>query len=376
MKGEKTMGLEVKNEIIYKQYNFNVSNIYRIRGAIILDTDCGLKIMREYNLSEGKAEITNCILNHLIENGFKNVDLISRNINGNLISYNQYGTPYIVKNFFPGEECCLQNKDEICMAIKVMAHLHNSLRGVDFTKITDLINKNNENQDILEEGNGLDTEDRTVKIIIPKKNIKVVMENHSKEIKRVYKYISEKKKKNKFEVDYLSVFNMFKNQGDEAIDILGTFEYEKAFSECIENNVVYHGEFNQHNILKYINSADELECAISGFDKAGIGIQIFDLYQFLRKCMEKNDWDRELGREIIDTYVTEREKQNYSVNDYELKILLSLLVFPDKLWKIADYYYNRRKTWLSARLEEKLEKVKLQERVRAEFIGELGKKII
>jgi hypothetical protein len=55
---------------------------------------------------------------------------------------------------------------------------------------------------------------------------------------------------------------------------------------------------------------------------------------------------------------------------------LSLLVFPDKLWKIADYYYNRRKTWMSARLEEKLEKIKSQESARGEFIEDMRRFII
>lgn len=359
------MGLEEKNEIIYKQYSFVVKNLYRVRGAIILDTDCGLKIMREYNLSEGKAEITNCILNHLQENDFQNIDLISRNNDGRLVSYNQYGNPYIIKSFFPGEECSLQNKEEVCLAIKIMAKLHNSLRGVDFSRITEVVEANVESE-----------EDTPVKIIIPKKNINVVMQNHSKEIKRVYKYILEKKKKNKFEVDFLNVYSIFKNQGDEALDIIDSFEFEKVFSKCINENIVYHGEYNQHNIINFMNGDRELESAITGFDKAGIGIQILDLYQFIRKCMEKNDWNRELGKEIIDIYINERAIKNYCVSSYELKILLSLLVFPDKLWKIADYYYNRRKTWMSARLEEKLEKIKSQESARGEFIEDMRRFII
>ena len=42
--------------------------------------------------------------------------------------------------------------------------------------------------------------------------------------------------------------------------------------------------------------------ATTNFEKAHVGIQIYDLYQFIRKVMEKNDWDILYGNNIIEIY--------------------------------------------------------------------------
>lgn len=48
-----------------------------------------------------------------------------------------------------------------------------------------------------------------------------------------------------------------------------------------------------------------------------VGIQINDLYHFIRKTMEKNDWDISLGNKMIETYkkycdISEGENNYYT----------------------------------------------------------------
>lgn len=51
-----------------------------------------------------------------------------------------------------------------------------------------------------------------------------------------------------------------------------------------------HGDYNYHNIL--ILPGDT---AITNFEHMRIGIQVQDLYYFLRKAMEKYRWKQKLG---------------------------------------------------------------------------------
>ena len=62
-----------------------------------------------------------------------------------------------------------------------------------------------------------------------------------------------------------------------------------------------HGDYNYHNIL--ILPGDT---AITNFEHMRIGIQVQDLYYFLRKAMEKYRWKQKLGVGIIRAYERQR----------------------------------------------------------------------
>ena len=63
-----------------------------------------------------------------------------------------------------------------------------------------------------------------------------------------------------------------------------------------------HGSYSYHNVL-FVGK----DLAVTNFDRAEIGIQVRDLYDFLRKAMEKNGWQAEFGKSLIDAYDRERK---------------------------------------------------------------------
>ena len=90
--------------------------------------------------------------------------------------------------------------------------------------------------------------------------------------------------------------------------------------------------------------------ATVNFDRMHINIQVNDLYLFLRKVMEKNSWNVDLGISLVNAYDRERP-----MSREEKKYLYILMLFPEKFWKIANHYYNTRKSWTCGRNQEKLE---------------------
>ena len=59
--------------------------------------------------------------------------------------------------------------------------------------------------------------------------------------------------------------------------------------------------------------------------------QLQDLYDWLRKVMEKNNWNISLGNKIMEEY----NKIN-PLNSEEYTILKIMLSYPEKFWKIIN----------------------------------------
>lgn len=90
---------------------------------------------------------------------------------------------------------------------------------------------------------------------------------------------------------------------------------------------------------------------------------ILDLVNFLRKMLEKNEWNEQLGRELIMTYDAYRP-----LKGEESAKLYGLLLFPEKFWKVTNHYMNSRKTWISEKDVEKLKTVMELEEKRLKFM--------
>ena len=87
---------------------------------------------------------------------------------------------------------------------------------------------------------------------------------------------------------------------------------------------------------------------------------------YTSKVMEKNNWDLKLGKNIINEY---SEIKPITVREYE--VLKALLSYPEKFWKIINYYYNSNKAWYSEKNEDKLKQFRNSEKIRWDFIDNI-----
>ncbi len=159
--------------------------------------------------------------------------------------------------------------------------------------------------------------------------------------------------------------------------------------EALEHKYICHGNYTYHNVImlkanqmsinfKTYNNEESLSAAAlrgsikanmatTNFDRACVGIQITDLYQFMRKVMEKNDWDLDTGSMILDNYT-----RILPVDKDELKLLYVLLLYPEKFWKITNFYYNGKKSWVPQRNIQKLIGIQEQMERKKQFLDCLG----
>lgn len=323
------------NTEVIGQYELDVESLRKGRGAWIFETNRGLKLLKEYKGSVKRLEFEERVLKSVEGLESLKVDQYMRNRMGELLSLAEDGTRYIVKNWYADRECDLKDMHEILTAVRQIALLHKHLRTVETR------------------------EEWNLKSMVSPP-LYVAMERHNRELKKARAYIRGKRRKNEFELNVIHNFEAFYGQAVEAKNGMETLfgreqeAIQKAYYVC-------HGDLNQHHVLMGENYV-----AVTEFNKMHFGLQVEDLYNFMRKVMEKHDWDETLGFAMLETY-----KRVLPMNRTEQECLYYLFLYPEKYWKQINFYYNANKAWLPARNAEKISSLEAQQEKRKHFISQI-----
>lgn len=315
---------------VMPQYGLNVQNSYRGRGALICQTQEGLYILRPFCGSVKRLERQCRLLTMLYEEHGVRVDVPLYNLEGNLVSTDEQETSYVLRRWYEGKECDTRSREEVLCSVASLARLH-----------------------LVMKMSGLEE--------CPQEPLEQEYLRHNRELRKIRKFIRGKKVSSPFERQYLNSVEEFLEWADEAAQCLKQSSYEQLRQEGMRQGLICHGEFNQHHVLFHDSGI-----AITGFDKWKYDLQVADLYCFMRKILEKAGWDVRLGEKMLETY--DREK-TLSAQEYEhLKIRFS---YPEKYWKLANYYYAHNKAWIAEKNVEKLQNVLHQKKVWREFVREI-----
>ena len=263
------------------------------------------------------------------------VDQYMRNREGELISSAEDGTRCVVKDWYADRECNLKDMQEILSAVRQIAVLHKRFRGIEAR------------------------EEWNLKSMISPP-LYEAMARHNRELKKARMYIRNKRQKNEFELCVIGNFDGFFEQAAEAQRGMEELFAAKE-PEIRADYHVCHGELNQHHIL--IGPA---YVAVTEFNKMHLGLQVEDLYYFMRKVMEKHDWNRKLGASMLNAY-----ERVLPMNGIEKKCLYYLFLYPEKYWKQINFYYNANKAWIPMRSADKVRGLEEQQKNRELFLNEI-----
>ena len=301
------------------QYDLTVYRASRVKGSWLLETDQGLKSLGSCSYSEGKVRFEQKVKLFAKEQGFGLVDPYVPNREENFLVQGPYNEMFVMRDWFYGEECNVKNREDVLLMVETLAELHSCLKGMELP------------EEELE--------------FCRQPGLTAVLERRNKELRRVRTYIRSKKQKSSFEQKFLSQFDRQYEQAELAEELLAKEDYEVYYKRALSDGCMLHGSFTHHSVLVL----PEQTMAVTGFDKAAAGIQIHDLYLLFRKMMEKWDWDISLGDAMLETYHRIR-----TVPKEELTLLKVLLSYPEKFWKVANQYYNNRKSWIPEKNMQKL----------------------
>ncbi len=316
-------------EAILSQYEMEIHEVTKGRGAYICDTDKGSKLLVAFRGSKEKGEFLKRFLAALNEIGFF-AEQIEENKEGEAVTRDEMtGEHFIIKDHIFGTEINTARADEVKSAVILLAQYHNASREVRVS-IPDKMRENSN-------------------------SVVETRRRHYREINKVKNYIRGRKKKNQFEQLFMSAYESMITTAEASLEILERQKEENL--ECL----ICHGDYNQHNVVW-----SEGAWRMIHFENFTYSWAMLDLANFLRKMMEKNEWNIKYGLEWIEAY-----HNVHPLNQNEIQQLYGLLLFPEKFWKVTNHYMSSRKTWISEKDIEKLQKVIEQETLRLLFAENL-----
>ena len=323
---------------VLKQHDFTVSKTIRGRGALVLETTQGYKLLKEYKGTVGRLEYLYELTEYLYNCGAKCIDTIVKNSDGLLLSTDECGDKYIVTDWYYGNECDVKSRNNVKEAVKLLAFVHNITKQGFKEKIKEREIRIPETDDLRDD-----------------------YDRHNRELRRSLKYIRGRKHKTGFEYSVLKNLEENLYLAGEASYMLAMSGYKAMEENAVNLGSICHGNYNYHNVIFAKNKV-----AVVNFDRSGAGVLIKDLYLFFRKVMEKYDWESDIGHQIIDTYDKVRP-----IPKEEYELFKIMLAYPEKFWKLVNHYFNSNKSWIPDKSMEKLETVCHQQEKKNSFIKEM-----
>jgi CotS family spore coat protein len=125
----------------------------------------------------------------------------------------------------------------------------------------------------------------------------------------------------------------FYNEAQKACELLENGGMAEILDEVSGENSLIHGNFTYHNVI--IGGGG---VAVTNMERCRIDCQMVDLYQFMRKILEKYNWDIDLGFRMLNEY--DKVKR---ISDENLSVLTLLFTFPEKFYKLVNQYHNMNK---------------------------------
>lgn len=160
---------------VLEMYDMEILGIRRGRGAWILDTDRGCRLLKEYRGTARRLEFESEVLKVLEGSSGLKADQYVKSREEELFTSAGDGTHFILKEWFGDRECNLKEYSEIRSAVTRIGMLHQLLRRVELKPEWNMGS-------------------------IVGRPMAEEMARHNRELKRARNFISEKRGKNEFEL--------------------------------------------------------------------------------------------------------------------------------------------------------------------------------
>lgn len=334
--------MEMLNRV-FERYSFQPVSYEKVRSVYKLKTATNYVCLKRFKHGRYKAENGNILVEELFKNNFFNTPKYIKTKNDNLlVKYKDlffYATEWV-----DGEETNLDELEEAVSCAKLLAKFHLATKNINTKKL---------------------------KI---KNNLKNWPKIYKKQLYDFYKYekiIDNKKIKSSFDISYKENINRFYNSALVSLKILNSSEYYRLSNIADKNTTICHDSFYYQNIIK-----KDGEYYIIDLDSIIIDLQINDLGKYIRRLMCKSSyrWNSESAIKIIEAYNSVNK-----LTKEELEVMLALIMFPHKFWKLGKKRYIKYKNWDERKYSRKLKNIlrdsDLQEKFFKDYIDYMNNHI-
>lgn len=321
---------------IERQFNIKIENIKPNRGVYLLKTDQGTKCLKKINYGTQKLLFVYGAKEHLIENGFPNVDKYCLNVDGSPYAIINEDI-YTLSQWIDGKECDFKNKEHLVKAAKSLACMHIASKGYE-----------------------------------PPENSKLktdlgrwpnLIEKRVRSMDKMRDMGRKKSVKSKFDLNYMKTVEFYKDLGKRALNVILESNYMELCKSAEEEKSFCHHDFTYHNII--IDEKDEIN--VIDFDYCKREIRTYDISAFIIKVLKRLDWNIDFAKLIIDSY---NEISPLKVEEY--RVLFGFLLFPQRFWRLANRYYYSEVNWPLSTFNNKMEELISEKEKYINFINKFN----
>lgn len=306
---------------IERQFNIKIESIRPNKGVYHLNTDKGEKCLKRINYGTQKLLFVYGAKNHLLENGFNNIDKYSLNLDGEPYAVVNEDL-YTLSEWIDGRECDFHNIDEVKEAASNLARLHISSKGYE-PPVNSKLKSDLERWPYL-------------------------MEKRVKALDKMYDMARKKRDKSSFDLGYMKTMDFYKKLGARAIKVLNDSSYVDICKETEEDKIFCHHDYTYHNII--IDGDNNYN--VIDFDYCKREVKSYDICNFMIKVLKRNDWNLEFSKTIFDGY-----NKEWQLKEEEYRIIFAFLLFPQRFWRLANRYYYNEVNWGQAAFSGKLDEL-------------------
>ena len=305
-------------ELVEATYGIRISSVKPCRAGYILETDLGRKYFRQCQYSENRIYFVHDAKQHLIRNGYTTLDAYSVSVDDR--PFMQYDDQYFIMTpVIDGRECEFGDDTDTIRASKALSAMHKASKGFK----------------------------PRVGLSIPNElgKLPASLTKRYDEILRMRR--KAERERGAFDYIYLDCVDKFIELATESLRLLNRIEYPRLIKKTLTEGGICHHDYSYQNILM-----SGPVTYITGFESCGEEIRIYDLVNLIRRKMRKCNWNPQKASMILEAY-----SESEPVTKDEVVVMKAMLLFPQKFWRVANRYYNSRRSWAQKNFTGMLEEV-------------------
>lgn len=295
---------------LLNHYNVTPDKITKQADTLLISSSSNTYCLKKIGHNRKRTIVGLQLHNYLYQGGFRSIpEHIKTKEGKDLLKYNN--SYYYLMNYIEGRISSYNNIDDIKNVSLLLASFHLKSQG--------FYNKYIETQ--------------------YKASNWSSKENKYKETFRIIReYIKNKGIKTMFDILYLESIDFFEEQLELSVQLLNQSNYSKILQSAQLKCTLCLNNFKFKDILLSNNS----EYYLTNLDDVKYNMVVFDLCRLLTKTLYRKEysWNFKYAREILDNYCLINP-----LSRDELKILLSLIIFPKYFYKLGKGRYIKKKKW-------------------------------
>jgi CotS family spore coat protein len=321
-------------ERVLHYYGIEVISASRYRSVYKVLSNLGYLCVKKNIHGRSKVINGHRLAEAFKENNFHNTVKYYETLKGDC--YVKYGKYIIyVTDWVEGEEC---NLDDIAAAEKcceLLAQFHCT-------------------------ANIIDKHEFNIKNSL--KNLPKMFYESLLDLERFKETIKNKLMQNQFDYIYYDHIDNFYTRGVTALSILNSCNYYNLSKNTSMYKSICHGSFYSKSIIK-----SEEGYFIIDLNSITIDLQIIDLGKLIRRLMPKKEyaWDFNKALSLLNHYSIHKP-----IEIAELEIILALLIFPYKFWRLGYKRYKKHKGYNEVKYLKNLLKLLTYSEQEQQFIND------